>query len=508
MCVHSPVLGSISRAVPYLFAAADSRQRVRERVELLRGDAQQLIDLVNTLPPLVNAGPGSAYDSIVLAFSPLDKPSYDQIQQVVALLPTVMFPGGQDRICWLAKLHSDGTSIHLHVLCAQVDLKTGLQFSLHGMGLRPLKELCRYLNLRHGWADPEDAFRGRLAWWSQDLTGPGLPSGTGVHAHARALAIAAVLEDRVASQAEMVRVLQPLGEVVGLGRHSITLDVAGLALNGPRKIASVKFSGLLYARDFDRAGVLRSLAPAPLPAALTRRDTPLEDQRLADVLLARMRLDIKKRAEALAERYAVKRARARYSLVTRIACELVSEAPLDIDLLRQQPTLRSIWKPVSNTVPASISIPISRTSHDATSSADHPIHTRGRRQVSAGAGPVAGGATPAAGLAGLGQVLLESIGAWVRDTLAPRVFQAARRAVGAALDNLLGASNPGGGLGRSGSASGALAVAADRGTDTDAGNISQKRFGAIGDLEMSQDAEEDDGVKEKSPETATKKVRP
>jgi hypothetical protein len=80
--------------------------------------------------------------------------------------------------------------------------------------------------------------------------------------------------------------------------------------------------------------------------------------------------------------------------------------------------------------------------------------------------------------------------------------------MGAALDNLLGAPNTGGRLGRSGSASGAFNVAVDRGADTDAGNIDQKRFGAIGDSEMSQDAEEDDGVKEKSPETATKKVQP
>ena len=446
MCVHSPRLGSIARAVPYLFAPTDSQQRVRERVELLHGDAQQLIDIVNTLPVSPGAGPGSAYDSIVLSFAPLDEPSRVQIRQIVDVLPAMFFPGGADRVCWLAKLHSHGSNIHLHILCAQVDLKTGLQFSLSGLGLRPLKEFCRVLNRHHGWADPEDEFRGRLAWWSDDNPGTGLPAATAIHAKARALAIEAVLEDRVDCQDDMVRVLRPLGKLVRTGRCSITLEVTGGALAESSTAKVVRFKGLLYARNFDRRRILQALAPAPLPAALTRRDTPLEDKRFAKELWSRLQRANKVRAKALAERYAVKPNRARRSLVTRMAWELARDAPqLEIDLYQRLPTALSTTSH-SDLITASVSVPIHvhllANDHETTSHTDHRVFAAGDRRVSAGADSIAGRAASAAELPGLAGAMHRSLGTWVEDSLVPRVLQMARRAIGTALDNVRGAYDP------------------------------------------------------------------
>lgn len=454
ICMHSRRLGSIARAVPYLFAPADSQQRVRERVELLHGDAQQLIDIVNTLPVSPGAGPGSAYDSIVLSFAPLDKPSRVQIRQIVDVLPAMFFPGGADRVCWLAKLHSHGSNIHLHILCAQVDLKTGLQFSLSGLGLRPLKEFCRVLNRHHGWADPEDEFRRRLAWWSDDNPGTGLPAVTAIHAKARALAIAAVLEDRVDCQGDMVRVLRPLGKLVRTGRCSITLEVTGGALAESSVAKVVEINGLLYARNFDRRRILQALAPAPLPAALSRRDTPLEDKRLAEELWTNLERANKVRAKALAERYAVKPNRARRSLVTRMAWELARDAPqLKIDLYQRLPTALS---KTSHSDLITVSVPIHvhllANDHETTSHTDHRVFAAGDRRVSAGADSTAGRAALAADLPGLGRALHRSLGTWVADRLVPRVLQMARRAIETALDNVLGAQNPRSRPGRHGSA--------------------------------------------------------
>lgn len=452
MCMHSPRLGSIARAVPYLFAPADSQQRVRERVELLHGDAQQLIDIVNTLPVSPGTGPGSAYDSIVLSFAPLDEPSRVQIQQIVNVLPNLLFPGGADRVCWLAKLHSHGSNIHLHILCAQVDLKTGLQFSLSGLGLRPLKEFCRFVNRHHGWADPEDQFRGRLAWWSRDTMGSGVLAGTAIQAHARALAIAAVLQHRVGCQADMVQVLRPLGTLVRTGRCSITLEVTGGALAESSTAKVVRFKGLLYARNFDRKRILHALAPAPLPAALTRRDTPLEDKRLAEELWTHLQHANKVRAKALAERYAVKPNRARRSLVTRMAWELARDAPqLEIDLYQRLPTaLNTTSHPdlitASASASASVLVPIPvrlpTYPHETISHTDHRIFAAGDRRVSARADSIAGRAVLAAKLPGLDRALHRSLSTWIEGTLVPSVLQMARRAIGTALDNVRGAYDP------------------------------------------------------------------
>lgn len=461
MCVHSPRLGSIARAVPYLFAPTDSQQRVRERVELLHGDAQQLIDIVNTLPVSPSAGPGSAYDSIVLSFAPLDEPSRVQIRQIVDVLPNLLFPGGADRVCWLAKLHSHGPNIHLHILCAQVDLKTGLQFSLSGLGLRPLKEFCRFVNRHHGWADPEDQFRGRLAWWSRDTMGSGVLAGTAIQAHARALAIAAVLQDRVGCQADMVQVLRPLGTLVRTGRCSITLEVTGGALAESSTAKVVRFKGLLYARNFDRRRILQALAPAPLPGALTRRDTPLEDKRLAKELWSRLQRANKVRAEALAERYAVKPNRARRSLVTRMAWELARDAPqLEIDLYQHLPMALSttshsnlITASAFASVPVPVPIPVHVPTHphETTSHTHHRILAASDRRVFAGADSIAGRAALAADLPGLGRALHRSLSTWIERSLVPSVLQMARQAIRTALDNVLGAQNPRSRLGRHGS---------------------------------------------------------
>ena len=499
-CVHSPKLGSITRAVHYLFGPADSQQRKRERVELLRGDAQQLIDLVNTLPSPESACSGSAYDSIVLSFSPLDQPSRKQIQEVIARLPAALFPGGRDRVCWLAKLHADGTSVHVHVLVARVDLVTGLQFSVTGMGLRPVRELCRAMNRRHGWADPQDEFRGRLAWWKRDITGPGLPFGKGIHEHARALAIAGVLEGRVDSQADMVRVLRPVGQVIRMGRHSITLDVTAISLQGSPTPSMVKFSGLLYAQAFDRAAVLRALAPAPLPAALTKRDTPLEDEHIAKALFARMLLNAQKRAEALAARYAVTRARARRSLMTRIAWECGQEAPIPkTDLRQRQPTSRGTLNLALTHIPGAL--------HETTSSPDHRVHADGHRPVSAGTGSVVDRSASAENFAELGRAMLESARAWVRDALAPRVLEVVRRAVGAILENVIGAEDLQGRHGRPNSALGAHIDSVDRSAHTASGNPGQGGLGTGRSSGMNQDAKGGADAKDASSKASEKGVR-
>jgi hypothetical protein len=515
--MRSPALGSIARAVPYVMGPVDARQRVRTRVELLRGDPDLLIDLVNTLPVSPGAGPGSAYDSVVLAFSPLDQPSREQIRQVVALLPTVLFPGLGDRVCWMAQLHSDGTTIHLHVLCARVDLVTGLQFSLRGLALRPLKEFCRYLNLHHGWADSSDECRGRLAWWPRDVE---LPGGLEVHAQARALAIAAVLEGRVDSQAGMGQVLQPLGRVVGTGRHSITLDVAGMAPRGPRGTTTVRLTGLLYSRPFNRAGALQLLAPSRLPVALRRRYTPpddpwlLETQQQADArqrakevqqaaaLFTKLQRNAARRAADLLARYAVKAARASRSLVTRLAWEVGLDAShSEIDLRRRRTASRS--------TPTLVSIPTTGALHDPNSPTDRPVHAHRPRPVSAGTDPVAGRPAFAADLAWMGRTMLDAARAWVHDSLVPQVLEGARRAVGAAFDNILGAPDPNGRHGRLESASGALAGRSDEGVGAATQQDGQGRLGTGSDADMSQlDGDEPDEDEEAGRPRRDSKRRP
>ena len=310
-------LGSPAHAVNYLLRDTDAQGVVRKRVQTICGTPQAFVNVASRLAF------NKSYDSLVFGFAPSDKPTAQQIQGFVRAFEHTAFPGMRNRVCWLVVLHESELSVHLHIVVARVDLFTGKQLSVLAHGARPLRKLCELCNSRMHWASVHDPFRAQLASWAEetiieDLPGRSLPIGIKVHDFARKLAIAAVLGDRVACQADMERELAKVGSVVRRDVRSITLSVPGIAPRGKARNSHVRLTGLLYSRDSDRGRILQLLAPTPVLAMHWKRDTDEEDLKQAARLKAALIRDIIRHAAEVEHRYAVSEKRSRHSVVTEI----------------------------------------------------------------------------------------------------------------------------------------------------------------------------------------------
>ena len=311
-------LGSPAHAVNYLLRDTDAQGVVRKRVQTICGTPQAFVNVASRLAF------NKPYDSLVFGFAPSDKPTPRQIQGFVRAFEHTAFPGMRNRVCWLVVLHESELSVHLHIVVARVDLFTGKQLCVLAHGARPLRKLCELWNSSQHWASVHDSFRAQLASWAEetlieDLPGRALPIGTKVHDFARKLAIAAVLDDRVACQADMERELAKVGPVVRRDVRSITLSVPGIAPRAKARNSHVRLAGLLYAKDFDRCRVLQLLAPTPVLAMHWKRDTDEEDLEQAARLKTALIRDITRHAAEVEHRYAVSKKRSRHSVVTEIA---------------------------------------------------------------------------------------------------------------------------------------------------------------------------------------------
>lgn len=312
-------LGSPQRAVNYLFAKVDARGVPRKNVELICGSPKAFVQIASSLTFC------KRYDSLVIGFAPGDAPTPKQIRRFLHDFECTAFPSMRGRICWMVVLHENAVSPHLHILVAQVDLLSGKQFSVLAHGARPLRQLCEQWNLTMHWASVLDPFRARLASWAEEVhilhESPDciLPIGTPVHDHCRKQALAAVLAGRVNCQADMVREMEKIGEVVYRDIRSITVDLPGIEPHPKTGSTHVRLAGQLYSKAFNLSLVLSMLAPTPVLPRFWKRNEDEDDLQRASKLRADLALKTAKHALEFRRRFAFNSKRARHSIVTEIA---------------------------------------------------------------------------------------------------------------------------------------------------------------------------------------------
>jgi len=311
--------GSPQRAVNYLFAKVDARGVPRNNVELSCGSPQTFAQIASRLTLR------KRYDSLVIGFAPGDAPTPRQIGLFLRDFERTAFPSMRDRVCWMAVLHENEVSPHLHILVAQVDLVSGKQFSVLAHGARPLRQLCEQWNLTMHWASVHDPFRARLASWAEEVhilnKSPDctLPIGTPIHDHCRKQALAAVLAGRVNCQADMASEMAKIGEVVRTDIRSITVNLPGIEPRPKTGSTHVRLAGLLYAKAFNLALVLSMLAPTPVLPRFWKRNEDEDDLQRASKLQADLALKTAKHALEFRRRFAFNSKRARHSIVSEIA---------------------------------------------------------------------------------------------------------------------------------------------------------------------------------------------
>lgn len=119
--------GKASNATRYLFSEKDSSGKIRNPpVALYKGDRELTEKLIDLSPNKT-----FKYTSGAIAFRDNEKPTDEQIDEVIKSFREVFAPGmGEDRVNMLWVRHEDKGNTELHFLVVMNDLKSMRQFSI------------------------------------------------------------------------------------------------------------------------------------------------------------------------------------------------------------------------------------------------------------------------------------------------------------------------------------------------------------------------------------------
>ena len=161
-----PPRGSAPQALGYVLSHIDELGRPRE-VTLVAGSPNVFLAAACDLPFR------HRYQSAVLAWSPGESPSDEQLDQVLDRLFEAMACGlPPQRMAYLTVRHDRLDATDVHVLVASVDLQTGKHFNPAPPGWQRFYGLLQdWANLQFGWSNPRDERRQR---WIQPARQPGL----------------------------------------------------------------------------------------------------------------------------------------------------------------------------------------------------------------------------------------------------------------------------------------------------------------------------------------------
>ena len=143
-------------AADYLEDDKDHQGRTRENVKVLRGDPFRVGQIADSLDFKHRLTAG------VIAWAPADNPTTEQIEEVLDNFERLAWAGlNPDRYAWSAVRHDEPSGgVHIHIMAARVDLQTGKSLNIAPPGWqRDFDPLRDALNIKHGWARPDDPAR-------------------------------------------------------------------------------------------------------------------------------------------------------------------------------------------------------------------------------------------------------------------------------------------------------------------------------------------------------------
>lgn len=148
--------GDPKLAASYLLAEQDHLGNQRAGVEILRGDPMVFTAIASSLKFQY------CYTSAVIAWSPEDVVSDEQLNEVLDLFEEHAFAGlGPEQYHMTAVMHGDDDgSRHLHILIPRVELTTGKSLNVAPPGHQYYFDTLRdFLNHKYGWVRPDDPAR-------------------------------------------------------------------------------------------------------------------------------------------------------------------------------------------------------------------------------------------------------------------------------------------------------------------------------------------------------------
>lgn len=245
-------VGDATRATAYVLADRDHLGRTRTGVRVLRGNPEVVAQVANSLAFKYR------YSSGVIAWSPDDAPTSEQVDEVLNRLDELMFAGlDGDRGCWTAVEHiEDDGSMHLHVLVARVDLRSGRSFNPAPPGWQESFDALRdSFNWTYGWARPDDPARARLvqpghqAFLDAQALRQGLAKAATAKEQITDWLMQKVKDGSVTNRAGVRQALAEIGEITREGKDHISVKPAGYD-------KALRLKGGLYGEDFDAADLI------------------------------------------------------------------------------------------------------------------------------------------------------------------------------------------------------------------------------------------------------------
>ena len=238
---------SAKAAADYLLGERDAAGRLREGVEVRRGDPDVVAAVADTLEF------EHKYTSGVIAWAPEDRPTDAQIEAVLDKFEQTAWAGLEpDRYAWSAVEHRErGGGVHVHVFAARCDLETGKSLNIAPPGWQqtfgPLRDA---FNHEHGWSRPDDPARARADQPGHRacIEAANLRAGLAVEADPRELirdyVVQRVEHGVVRSRADVVDALKEAGlDVPRQGKDYVTA-------HDPKSGNRWRLKGSLYEHDF------------------------------------------------------------------------------------------------------------------------------------------------------------------------------------------------------------------------------------------------------------------
>lgn len=273
--------GNPSLAASYLIDEVDHLNYPRAHVEVLRGDPHVFAALANSIENTWK------YTSGVIAWSPTDQPTDQDIQDVLNAFEKHAFAGLEPhQYHFTAVLHQedDGTK-HIHFLVPRIELETGKALNIappgHDKYFDPLRD---YFNHLKGWSRPDDIrlkkdlqlpdhiqLQDKAVLRTQLIDQP----APAIHQLLNEYINTRILYGLVRDRADIVNALSEIGTITGTGKDSISI-----LLEGRQK--AIRLKGALYESTFTVESYTEDRAREANDARASAEDRALPKEYLSD----------------------------------------------------------------------------------------------------------------------------------------------------------------------------------------------------------------------------------
>ena len=291
--------GSAGAAKEYLLREHDHKGEIRESVQVLRGNPDQVTAVAESLEFK------HTYRSAVIAWHKDDRPTPDQVQEVLDDFERVAFAGLEpNQYTYYAVWHgeADGSG-HIHIITPRVELQTGKSLNIAPPGWQKTYDLIRdKFNTKYDWASPGEKSRQRLAVQGKIELHADTPRN-----EAKKMINAAVIDrieaGLIRNHADVKSYLGEIGEITREGKDYISVKP-----NGFKK--AIRLKGAAYEREFS----IERVGEAIRAEKRARSGSDLGDRREeVERIESAITQTIEQRAKYNRGRYAPKRAADRSS---------------------------------------------------------------------------------------------------------------------------------------------------------------------------------------------------